>query len=60
MEDRQQQNSAVKNIFQNGSLPTGEAYTKLWIRMICQIEETNQLLVEKEGSSCSVKKDRKA
>ncbi len=38
MEEKEQLNNAVKNIFKNGRMPTHEEYTKLWIRMINQIE----------------------
>ncbi len=38
MENTKQPNSAVKNVFQNGRMPTREEYTNLWIKMINQIE----------------------
>ena len=38
MEEKKPPNSAVKNVFKNGRMPTREEYTNLWIRMINQIE----------------------
>lgn len=29
---------STKNVFKNGNMPTREAYTKFWIKMINQIE----------------------
>ena len=38
MEEKEQPNNAVKNVFKNGRKPTREEYTRLWIKMINQIE----------------------
>jgi preprotein translocase subunit Sss1 len=38
MEEKKNPNTAVKNVFKNGRMPTKEEYTKLWIKMINQIE----------------------
>jgi preprotein translocase subunit Sss1 len=38
MEEKKEPNNAVKNVFKNGRMPTREEYTKLWIRLINQIE----------------------
>jgi preprotein translocase subunit Sss1 len=38
MEEKKDPNNAVKNVFKNGRMPTREEYTKLWIRLINQIE----------------------
>ena len=38
MEEKKLLNNAVKNVFKNGRMPTREEYTKLWIKMINQIE----------------------
>ena len=37
MENKKQYNT-VKNVFRNGRKPTREEYTRLWIRMINEIE----------------------
>ena len=38
MAEKNQSSDAVKNIFKNGRMPTKEEYTKLWVKMINQIE----------------------
>lgn len=38
MDEKKQPENAVKNVFQNGTKPTREEYTNLWIRMINEIE----------------------
>lgn len=38
MEEKKAPSSAVTNVFKNGRMPTREEYTKLWIKMINQIE----------------------
>ena len=38
MAEKKQSSDAVKNIFKNGRMPTKEEYTKLWVKMINQIE----------------------
>ena len=38
MVEKKQPGNAVKNIFKNGRMPTKEEYTKLWIKIINQIE----------------------
>ena len=38
MVEKKQPNDAVKNIFKNGRMPTKEDYTKLWVKMINQME----------------------
>ena len=38
MVEKKQPGDAVKNIFKNGRMPTKEEYTKLWIKLINQIE----------------------
>ena len=38
MEEKKPHSDAVKNIFQNGRIPTREEYTKLWIHLINKIE----------------------
>ena len=38
MVEKKQPNDTVKNIFKNGRMPTKEEYTKLWIKIINQIE----------------------
>ena len=38
MEEKMPPEPAVKNIFKNGRMPTRDEYTKLWIRIINQIE----------------------
>ena len=38
MVEKKQPGDAVKNIFKNGTMPTKEEYTKLWIKIINQIE----------------------
>lgn len=38
MEEKPVPSDAVRNVFKNGHAPTKDAYTKLWIDMINQIE----------------------
>ena len=38
MAEKKQPGDAVKNVFQNGRLPTKEEYTKVWIDLINKIE----------------------
>lgn len=38
MDEKKQAADAVKNVFHNGTMPTREEYTRLWIKMINQIE----------------------
>ena len=38
MVEKKQPGDTVKNIFKNGRMPTKEEYTKLWIKIINQIE----------------------
>ena len=38
MAEKNQSSDVVKNIFKNGRMPTKEEYTKLWVKMINQIE----------------------
>ena len=38
MVEKKRPSSAVKNIFKNGSMPTKEKYTKVWIDLINKIE----------------------
>ena len=38
MVEKNQSNGAVKNVFKNGKIPTKEEYTRIWIKMINQIE----------------------
>ena len=38
MVEKNQLSSAVKNVFKNGRMPTKEEYTRIWIKMINQIE----------------------
>ena len=38
MVEKKQPSDTVKNIFKNGRMPTKEEYTKLWIKIISQIE----------------------
>ena len=38
MVEKNQPSDAVKNIFKNGRMPTKEEYTRIWIKMINQIE----------------------
>ena len=38
MEEKKQPNNAVNSVFKNGTMPTQEEYTRLWIKMINQIE----------------------
>ena len=38
MVEKNQPSGAVKNIFKNGRMPTKEEYTRIWIKMINQIE----------------------
>lgn len=48
MEEKKQPESAVRNVFKNGKMPTREEYTNLWIRMINQIEkeQANRIISE--------------
>ena len=38
MVEKNQPSGAVKNVFKNGRMPTKEEYTRIWIKMINQIE----------------------
>ena len=38
MVEKKQPSGTVKNVFKNGRMPTKEEYTKLWIKIINQIE----------------------
>lgn len=38
MVEKNQPSGAVKNVFKNGKTPTKEEYTRIWIKMINQIE----------------------
>lgn len=38
MEEKNDLNGSVTNVFKNGRLPTKEEYTKIWIDMINHIE----------------------
>ena len=38
MVEKKQPEDAVRNIFKNGMMPTKEEYTKLWIKIINEIE----------------------
>ena len=38
MVEKNQPSRAVKNVFKNGRMPTNEEYTRIWIKMINQIE----------------------
>lgn len=38
MAEKNQSSDVVKNIFKNGRMPTKDEYTKLWVKMINQIE----------------------
>ena len=38
MVEKNQTSGAVKNVFKNGKIPTKEEYTRIWIKMINQIE----------------------
>ena len=38
MVEKKQHNDEVKNVFKNGSMPTKEEYTKVWINLINKIE----------------------
>lgn len=38
MVEKNQPSGAVKNVFKNGRIPTREEYTRIWIKMINQIE----------------------
>lgn len=38
VEKKQQPGDAVKNVYKNGRMPTKEEYTRIWIKMINQIE----------------------
>ena len=38
MVEKKQPSDTVNNIFKNGRMPTKEEYTKLWIKIINQIE----------------------
>ena len=38
MAEKKKPSDAVKNIFKNGRMPTKEEYTKLWVKMINQME----------------------
>lgn len=38
MVEKKQPSDTVINIFKNGRMPTKEEYTKLWIKIINQIE----------------------
>ena len=38
MVEKNQSSGAVKNVFKNGRMPTKEEYTRIWIKMINQIE----------------------
>ena len=38
MVEKNQPSDAVKNIFKNRRMPTKEEYTRIWIKMINQIE----------------------
>ena len=38
MVENKQPSGAVKNVFKNGRMPTKEEYTRIWIKMINQIE----------------------
>lgn len=38
MVEKKQPSDTVKNIFKYGRMPTKEEYTKLWIKIINQIE----------------------
>lgn len=38
MAEKNQSSDVVKNIYKNGRMPTKDEYTKLWVKMINQIE----------------------
>ena len=38
MVEKNQPSGAVKNVFKNEKIPTKEEYTRIWIKMINQIE----------------------
>ena len=41
MEEKHVPSENVTNVFKNGSMPTKEEYTKIWIEMINHIERLN-------------------